>query len=240
VNNSITIVPASQGLAPSSELVLHGGGNALLLQVGALHRLYEVGFLNELSITTRSESFFTPEECRMIDDWNTCARSILTRSENLVHIFESSVRRLRRKRSLLIRRSAQVIRSIRTNECRATLCRVSKPTLSWGVTDTLAASDNSLNCSNERRDELVKLLKSSDRLPELMLDYLIDWGYLLCDATLASEGIFDSPKQIAFASPNRLFYKHITEARAVSLTTETPRPNVDAEAAKDHAADEAA
>jgi hypothetical protein len=203
----------------SAQLVLCGGGNALLVHLGALHRLYELGRLKGLYVRGASDFAFTPEEKEILLNWNMRSKHKIEKGESFLDVFGGPVRALREKRLTRWRPSGS-----RMGQVDDFWSMLSRPLegVSWGAKHAPENHGASFVLSDGRHEEMKKLMISHEHLPELGMDYLIDWGYVLCDAALFSQKIGTSPEHRAFVSPNRLFYRPFEHESEASMLLETP------------------
>lgn len=203
-----------------AKLTLSGRGNALLMHLGALHRLHELGYLQGMEIL-RLDFAFTPDERTILDNWHKRAKSGINRSGSLAEVFGTSVRALRQESvwSKWWKSIGECNR--RLEDCYATLSLSCKDEVSWGAKDTLENDGLSLPVSAERQAEMRKLVLSLQCLPDIGMDYLIDWGYVLCDAALSHKGIGIAPRDWPYASPNRIFCRSFGQIRNASTTFST-------------------
>jgi hypothetical protein len=188
-----------------SILTFWGGANALFVHLGGLHRLHELGCLKGLEIrVSEANPPFTLNEEKILADWNNRAKSDIGIGESFAEAFGAPLRTCRQKRSWVRRWWSGAAPTAELEGCGAKLCLSPENDVSWNVKDIPRNDRELLHISEERHEELKKLALSPQFLPELAIDYLIDWGYWLCDASLREKSIGVS--QIPFASPNRLFY----------------------------------
>jgi hypothetical protein len=203
-----------------AKLTLSGRGNALLMHLGALHRLYELGYLEGMEILG-IDSTFTPGERTIVDNWQKRAKSGINGSGSVAEVFGTPLRAFREESvwSRWWRSTVECDR--RLEDCYATLSLSCKEEVLWGAKDRLENDGLSLPVSAERHAEMRKLVLSPQCLPDIGMDYLIDWGYVLCDAALSHKGIGIATKDWPYASPNRIFYRSFGQSRNASTTFST-------------------
>jgi hypothetical protein len=198
-----------------AKLTLSGRGNALLMHLGALHRLHELAYLEGMEILGLDSSF-TPDERKLLDNWHKRAKGGINKSGSLAEVFGTPLRALREESfwSKWWRSNGEC--NMRLDDCYATFSLSCKDDVSWSAKDTLENDGLSLPVSAERRAEMKKLVLSPQCLPDIGMDYLIDWGYVLCDAALSHKGIGIAPMDWPYASPNRIFYRSFGQVRNAS------------------------
>jgi hypothetical protein len=196
-----------------------GGGNALLVHLGALHRLCEIGLLKGLRVIGGANSTFVVEELKILDDWRIRADAISDKENLLPSTFTLPLRNLRREKNWVSRwKSTPLERQLKY--FGASLELPSGDRLSWSSDE--GCHDARLMISKSRHIEMVNLALSPHCLPELGMDYLVDWGYALCDGALGQKETEGSPTDKALISPNRLFYRSFADAREAPLPSIGP------------------
>jgi hypothetical protein len=196
----------------SSTLTLSGGGNTLLVHLGAMHRLYELKYLKG---TTICGFAFTPKEEEILAEWSAKVNDDFDNIECPADAFGLPVRALRHERHWLKQWIAPSVQWVSLEQWVAKLYRPPDCDVAWGAEDIFGSDGSSWSIGKERHKEMKRLALSPGRLSDLGMDYLIDWGYVLCDTRLSpmteedtiSRKDLISSTPTAFASPNRIFYR---------------------------------
>lgn len=215
------------GAMPGS-LTLYGSGHALWVHAGALQRLQEVGYLAKLRICPDPiKGEVDRIYAEVIERWNLVALRRIRPEENVRDLLTDPVRS-RMRPGLWWRSSAG--RACQPAECRA-MCQMppgGEP-MCWSAQQPVRMSPQLLGLDDQRQEALRSRLQSLDHLPWLAVDYLIDWGYVLCDMALRNHGVGKKPEQRAFRSPSRLFYRSFNHHAAAGggpepVTRQQPVP----------------
>jgi hypothetical protein len=212
---AVAEVPFEEVACEFARIELYGAGNALLVHVGALQRINELGLLRNASITVDSQ--LGEKEQEIVDRWKQqCGSNV--EFGNVIGCFGPKARRLRKKTWF-----NTWVTIARMDSRQSWSAKLMFPSREFAIWSAEAPKTLSLHISDERRRDLVGLVTSTRYLTESAMDYLVDWGYATCDAALCVK-LQIPPTQRAITSPNRLFYRQFSPvSESIALQVEPSR-----------------